>query len=87
MKRYMGKQADYLICNTTIKNCNNIENVKDALHYAIDIINSYEIDIRNSNWIIEQYPEEATINLVELGFCQGSIYKTVYTTMVNILQK
>lgn len=38
------------------------------------IIESYELDIRNSKETID-------INLVELGFCQGEIYKTTLKTI------
>ncbi len=85
MKKYVGNEADYLICNQTIKGCDDIENVKKALRYALDVINSYEIDIRNSEWLTGQY--EPTLNLIELGFCQGRIYKQVYNDIVNRLQK
>lgn len=40
----------------------------DALKYAVEIVESYEMDIRNAETTIG-------INLVEKGFCQGRIYK------------
>lgn len=43
------------------------ESLSSALVYAIKIIESYQRDIRNSEW--------TGVDLVEKGFCQGSIYK------------
>jgi len=40
--------------------------LKEALKYAIRIIESYEMDIRNSEW--------TGISLKGKGFCQGTIY-------------
>lgn len=37
-----------------------------ALEYAIDIIEAYQMDIRNSEW--------TGVDLEEKGFCQGRIY-------------
>ncbi len=45
--------------------CQN-ECLKEALNYAVRIIESYEMDIRNSEW--------TGINLKDKGFCQGTIY-------------
>lgn len=39
----------------------------EALDFAIAVIESYEMDIRNSEW--------TGVDLVEVGFCQGRIYK------------
>lgn len=44
-----------------------IEKLKIGLKYALLIIQSYEMDIRNSDWI--------GVDLIEKGFCQGKIYK------------
>lgn len=38
-----------------------------ALELAVAVIESYEMDIRNSEW--------TGVDLVECGFCQGTIYK------------
>lgn len=38
--------------------------LREALDYALAIIESYEMDIRNSG-----------LNLVGQGFCQGDIYR------------
>lgn len=52
-------------------NCNNCK----ALDIAIGIIESYQIDISNSEEIIG-------IDLAEKGFCQGVIYKNA-KIMIN----
>lgn len=44
------------------------KNMEEALDYAISIIESYEMDIRNSYNVIG-------INIKEKGFCQGRTYK------------
>lgn len=44
------------------------EALETALDYAICIIESYQMNIRNSHEIIG-------CDLVEKGFCQGTIYK------------
>ena len=41
--------------------------LEDALRYAVLIIQSYESDIRNSDW--------TGVDLVGRGFCQGDIYR------------
>lgn len=43
-----------------------IECLREALTYAMWTIESYQIDIRNSQWL--------GVDLVSLGFCQGTIY-------------
>ena len=51
---------------------NNVENLKKALKFAIKIIESYQLDIDNSDTdgiCLE-------INLKQKGFCQGEIYLT-----------
>lgn len=48
-----------------------------ALDYAIDIIESYEIDVRNSEPIVG-------IDLAKRGFCQGSIYKQAVQRVKDI---
>ena len=45
-----------------------IVRLAEALGYAVSIIESYEMDIRNAKDIIG-------IDLIEKGFCQGTIYK------------
>lgn len=57
--------------------------LRDALNYAIQIIESYQLDIRN--WDAESNTplpmsttDGVTVNYTTLedkGFCQGSIYK------------
>ncbi len=41
---------------------------RSALEYAIKIIESYEMDIRNA-------PTTIGVDLIQHGFCQGRIYK------------
>ncbi len=50
----------------------------DALRYAISVIESYEMDIRNSE-------EICGVDLVTLGFCQGSIYTEARATIEHII--
>ncbi len=44
-----------------------IVRLETALQYAIRVIESYQLDIRNSEWV--------GVDLVAKGFCQGSIYR------------
>jgi len=53
-----------------------IQKLEDAVQYAMHIIESYEMDIRDSEW--------TGVDLVEKGFCQGRIYKNA---ILNILRK
>lgn len=43
-----------------------LENERAALRYAIRIIESYQMDIRDSEW--------TGLDLAAVGFCQGAIY-------------
>jgi len=54
-------------------------NLVYALKHATSIIESYELDIRNSEEVID-------INLVDKGFCQGSIYKNALENINNIIE-
>lgn len=40
--------------------------LKEAINMAIMVIESYQLDIRNSGWV--------GLDLAEKGFCQGSMY-------------
>lgn len=42
--------------------------IETALNYAISIIRNYELDIKNSK-------EDFNIDLVKMGFCQGTVYE------------
>jgi len=53
--------------------------LREALDYAIRIIENYEIDIRNSEWV--------GVDLVDKGFCQGSIYEKAIEDIKKILQE
>lgn len=54
-------------------------NLVEALKHAVSIIESYELDIRNSK-------ETAGVDLLELGFCQGSIYKTAVEDINKMIE-
>lgn len=49
---------------------------KRALDYAKSLIESYQLDIRASEW--------TGVNLVEKGFCQGTIYQDALETIGRI---
>ena len=46
--------------------------LRAALEYAVDIIESYELDVRNSD---KDSGGILDINLKDVGFCQGRIYQ------------
>lgn len=51
--------------------------VIEALSHAEEVINSYQMDIRASkDWLATPIDDvyEAPVDLVALGFCQGSLY-------------
>lgn len=50
-----------------------LENMTAALNHAKLIIENYEMDIRSGDW--------TGVNLVEKGFCQGSLYKKALETI------
>lgn len=50
--------------------------LNDAVRVAIIVIESYEMDIRNSEW--------TGVDLVAKGFCQGSIYVRARETIERI---
>lgn len=56
------------------------DNMARALRYALNVIESYEMDIRNSQEIIGH-------DLVADGFCQGSIYTEARATIRRILEE
>lgn len=56
----------------------NIKDIEAALKYAIKIIESYQMDINNS----ESFSKD--LNLKNIGFCQGSIYTNALNTIDRI---
>lgn len=54
-------------------------NLVEALKHAINIIESYELDIRNSKEVIG-------IDLIEKGFCQGTIYEYAIYDINDIIE-
>lgn len=56
-----------------------IEALKDALAFAVSVIQNYAMDIRNSEW--------AGVDLVAKGFCQGSIYLGAEDQIVRMRQR
>jgi hypothetical protein len=48
-----------------------------ALEYAVLIIDSYALDIRHSAFL--------DVELVDVGFCQGSIYKGAHEAIDRIV--
>jgi len=54
---------------------NEDDPVIKALNHAIAVIESYQLDIRNSEW--------TGVNLREKGFCQGTIYRYAISDILN----
>lgn len=65
---------DYKTCAMTCIKCGTLlqkdvtKTINEALEYAIKVIRSYEMDIRNSESLMG-------IDLKRKGFCQGLIYR------------
>jgi len=49
--------------------------LRAALEHAIDVIESYQMDLRNSNRAGIIVSGEGDKTLAEIGFCQGSTYR------------
>jgi hypothetical protein len=62
-----------------LKKLDKNDPIVHALKHALKIIESYEMDIRNSQEIVN-------VDLVKLGFCQGSIYLTAQNTIRRIIE-
>lgn len=58
------------------KESDQIAQLMQAVFYAVEIINSYQRDIRDSEW--------TGVNLTELGFCQGRIYKHAVSDIMKM---
>ena len=48
-----------------------------ALEYAVSIIDSYALDIRNCEFV--------DLDLVDAGFCQGSVYTEAHEAIDRIV--
>ncbi len=55
---------------------NENDPIVQALNHAIAVIESYQMDIRNSEW--------TGVNLRKRGFCQGSIYMNAIGDILNV---
>lgn len=61
----------------------NVQRLQDALDYAVTVIESYQMDLRNSDAEGLALPLPKT--LAELGFCQGRIYTDALPRVERIL--
>lgn len=54
-----------------------VERLREKLAYAMTVIESYQLDLRNSQEVLTPNILTALANgasLADIGFCQGSIY-------------
>lgn len=66
-----------------VDDCDNIENLRKSLLFAVRIIESYKLDI-NCTGVIKEM-DFVGVNLKEVGFCQGSIYEDCYKMIIESL--
>ena len=72
----MRDSIDQLTLMGLIDNTEDVKMLQMALHTATNIIWNYDVDIRMAEPGGDN--EFIGVNLVEVGFCQGSCYKNKY---------
>jgi hypothetical protein len=66
----------------------NVQRLQDALDYAVTVIESYQMDLRNSPETLTTGNIAALLlgdSLTGIGFCQGSIYTDSLPRIERIL--
>lgn len=70
---------------TLIDATSDLARLRDALDYAVSVIESYQMDIRNHDSPHSGIDLGLTQTLAEQGFCQGTIYTDALPRIARIL--
>lgn len=81
----MSRTSEEFKLIKAIRSCEDIDKMRFAFRCAMNVINNYHMDIKNTNGD-DPNLNFVGVDLAEKGFCQGSIYLDVHSMIRSFLE-